>query len=154
MNCFSTRGLFLPARDFLELGGFHPRLLPHYLSDYEFTIRARRSGYELCSDPRVLLWYNPNTTGFRSPADGAVRQYLSETLSTRSVSNPIYWTTFLFLACPRRHLARNLFRVWRGFARGLRRSQRNGRSPLNRRADLFALASNLLILALELRLLV
>jgi GT2 family glycosyltransferase len=40
INCLSTRGLFLTVEDFLDIGGFHPVILPHYLSDYEFTIRA------------------------------------------------------------------------------------------------------------------
>lgn len=40
INCLSTRGLFLRVKDFKKIGGFYPKLLPHYLSDYEFTIRA------------------------------------------------------------------------------------------------------------------
>lgn len=122
VNCFSTRGLFLHASDFLELGGFHPRLLPHYLSDYEFTMRAHRRGFDLISDPAVHLSYNPLATGIRHADKSSLSRYLSQTLSTRSAMNPIFWTTFLLLACPRRYLARNVYRVWRGFARGLLQS--------------------------------
>jgi GT2 family glycosyltransferase len=125
VNCFSTRGLFVRAVDFLDIGGFHTRLLPHYLSDYEFTIRARRQGFELASDPTVKLWYDPTTTGIRSVSRRSVRDYLRTTISRRSVSNPIYWTTFLLLACPRRQLPRNVFRIWRSFARGLAVAARN-----------------------------
>jgi GT2 family glycosyltransferase len=46
-NCASTHALFLRVADFLDIGGFHPVLLPHYGSDYEFTIRAWRKGYHI-----------------------------------------------------------------------------------------------------------
>src|SRR5262249_10050127 len=63
VNCQSTRGLFLYWSDFLEIGGFHPRLLPHYLSDYEFTMRAYDRGFAMISDPSVRLFYDATTTG-------------------------------------------------------------------------------------------
>jgi GT2 family glycosyltransferase len=125
-NCFSTRGLFLPARAFVRLGGFHVRLLPHYLSDYEFTIRARRRGFALDSSPEVKLWYNPATTGIRRPSRRTVRDYLAQTITTRSASNPFYWTTFVLLASPRRQLPRNVLIVWLRFVRGLLEAARPG----------------------------
>jgi GT2 family glycosyltransferase len=125
VNCFSTRGLFVAATEFLELGGFHPRFLPHYLSDYEFTIRAQRRGFALVSDPGVRLWYDATATGIRSVSRTSVRAYLRSTLTRRSVSNPIWWTTFLLLASPRRLLPANLLRVWRRFGSGLLAARRS-----------------------------
>jgi GT2 family glycosyltransferase len=123
VNCFSTRGLFMAAEDFLQLGGFHPRLLPHYLSDYEFTIRAHRRGYALISDSGVRLWYDATATGIRSVARTSVRAYLRSTLTNRSVHNPIWWSTFVLLASPRVWLPVNLYRVWRRFLKGLLRAR-------------------------------
>jgi GT2 family glycosyltransferase len=123
VNCFSTRGLFMAATDFLALGGFHPRLLPHYLSDYELTIRAHRRGYALVSDSGVRLWYDPTATGIRSVARTSVRAYLRSTLTKRSVHNPIWWSTFILLASPRVWVPLNLFRVWRRFLGGLLRAR-------------------------------
>ena len=51
INCLSTRGLFLKWGDFENIGGFHPTLLPHYFSDYEFTIRAHKKGYRCLTSP-------------------------------------------------------------------------------------------------------
>lgn len=127
VNCLSTRGLFLFARDFIELGGFHPHLLPHYGSDYEFTIRAQRKGFQLRSVPAVKLWYDEFTTGIRSVSTASIRDYLRTTLSRRSVANPIYWTTFLLLSCPHSYLPRNLVRVWRGFIAGMWSARRTVR---------------------------
>jgi GT2 family glycosyltransferase len=47
INCLPTRGLFLRWQDICRAGGFRPRWLPHYLSDYEFTIRAMKKGLQL-----------------------------------------------------------------------------------------------------------
>ena len=46
-DCASTRSLFLRVGDWKRIGGFHPVLLPHYASDYEWTIRAHRKGFSV-----------------------------------------------------------------------------------------------------------
>lgn len=114
VNCFSTRGLFLHAGDFVELGGFHPVLLPHYLSDYEFTMRAHRRGFAMTSAPNVLLRFDddPSLTGIRSVEGLPILQRLRRNLSIRSTANPIYWSSFVLLGSPWRYLPLNLYRVW------------------------------------------
>ena len=112
VDCFSTMGLFLRLTDFLDLGGFHPRLLPHYGSDYEFTMRARRRGYHLVSDPAVRIWFDELSTGDRDPRAGSLREYFRRCFSKRFVQNPLYWTSFILLSCPPAWILPNLFRVW------------------------------------------
>jgi hypothetical protein len=90
-----------------------------------FTIRARRRRYELWSDPRLYISDSATEGATRRP-NRSRRRYLSFTLSRRSPDNPVYWTTFLLLACPRRYLVQNVFRAWRYFAVGLSRA---GRGP-------------------------
>ena len=118
VKCFSTRGLFLRRDAFLDVGSFHTVLLPHYLSDYEFTIRAARRGYELRTDPTVRLVMDETTTGTRSRNLSSPTAYLRSILSIKATKNPIYWSTFVMLASPRRYLPRNLIRVWWRFADG------------------------------------
>jgi GT2 family glycosyltransferase len=115
INCFSTRGLFLYARDFRKIGGFYPRLLPHYLSDYEFTMRAWRKGFALITAPSVHLRYNEALSGIRSPDQPTLLEYLRKGLSIKSANNPIYWTSFILLASPLRHAPRNIAVVWKRF---------------------------------------
>jgi GT2 family glycosyltransferase len=122
VNCYSTRGLFLRLADLPEIGAFHTILLPHYLSDYEFTLRARRRGFEFRSDPKVRLVLDETTTGIRAADRRSARTYLDSVLTTRSTNNPMHWSTFLILASPRRYLVRNLYRVWRRFLVGLARA--------------------------------
>ena len=128
IGCFSTRGLFLRRADFTGLGGFHTVLLPHYLSDYEFTIRAARRGFELRTDPSVRLVMDESTTGTRELDTRSPGRYLRSVLSIKATKNPIYWSSFVLLASPRRRLVPNLARVWYRFFGGLVRSVR--RSPV------------------------
>ncbi len=117
VNCFSTRGLFLHAADFLTLGGFYPRLLPHYLSDYEFTIRAHRRGMQLITDPTVKLRADLETTGYHSFEDCDLQLFLKRYFSIRSNANPIFRTSFMWLACPWPWKVINIARVWLSAAR-------------------------------------
>ena len=55
--CAPTRGLFIRWGDMRRIGGFHPHLLPHYLSDLEWTLRGRRRGLTILRDDQ--LWLTP-----------------------------------------------------------------------------------------------
>jgi GT2 family glycosyltransferase len=129
IDCFPTRGLFLRREDFVALGKWHTILLPHYLSDYEFTIRAARQGFELRTDPSVRLVLDEASTGIRSLDLGSVGAYLRSTLTIRATKNPVYWSTFVILASPRRMLLPNLVRVWRRFVIGLLQAARLRPAP-------------------------
>jgi GT2 family glycosyltransferase len=126
VNCFSTRGLFIHVRDVFEIGGFHPFLLPHYASDYEFTMRAHRKGFALLTSPAVWLVEDSSMTGQRAPTTESLAQFLGVAFSKRYLSNPIYWSTFVVLACrPWKHVPRCLWWVWRGFLKNLVTAARN-----------------------------
>jgi GT2 family glycosyltransferase len=112
LNCFSTRGLFLHVGAFMEIGGFHPLLLPHYLSDYEFTMRAHRKGFALTTAPGVYLRFYEHLTGVREIRDRSLLKTLRGAFSIRSTDNPIYWTSFVLLASPLKYMPANLIRVW------------------------------------------
>jgi GT2 family glycosyltransferase len=116
VNCFSTRGLFMRVSSFLGIGGFRPLLLPHYLSDYEFTIRAGRKGFPFRTNDTVRLIVNELTTGFHAEIRAkSFLDFLRKIFSKKSAMNPVYFTTFLILTCPLRYLPLNILRVWKGF---------------------------------------
>lgn len=129
VDCFPTRGLFLWRRDFHELGGFHTVLLPHYLSDYEYTIRAWRRGFELRTDPSVRLVMDESTTGIRQKDFRSGWAYLRSVLTIKATGNPIYWSTFVMLAAPRRLVLSNLITIWRRFAGNFAKAVRPNPEP-------------------------
>lgn len=122
VNCFSTRGLFLRVADMFDIGGFHPVLLPHYGSDYEYTMRAGRKGYAFISSPQVKVWYKEHSTGIRELTRQSIGRFLRTAFSKRALYNPIYWSSFVLLSSPPRYIAINLYRVWTGFFRETRKA--------------------------------
>lgn len=113
INCLSTRGLFLRWGDFRSLRGFYPTLLPHYGSDYEFTIRAARKGLRLVVDPQVKLWVDEDATGLHGDVKRLnFKKMIKGYFSKRAVLNPIYLSSFILLSCPWIWIPRNLAYIW------------------------------------------
>jgi len=112
INCLSTRGLFLTIGDFKRIGGFRPRLLPHYGADYEFTIRAQRKGMQLVSDSRLRLWVDQEMTGLHNLKAQSPRVLVRKLFSRRAPGNPIYLSSLIALCCPWPWKVRNFLWVW------------------------------------------
>ena len=82
------------------MGGFHPKLLPHYLSDYEFTIRATKKGFKIKSFKELSYKFDEKTTG----DNGFDGMTLKKLFSKRCSSNPIYKFNYIFLSTPKKYL--------------------------------------------------
>lgn len=103
-NCASTRNLFFRLSDMKRIGGFHPRLLPHYGSDYEWTLRAcRKKKMQVYCTDALRYSVNEETTGCKC-AKGAKQLF-----SKKSVQNPVYKVTFICLAAPWGKKMRSVF---------------------------------------------
>jgi GT2 family glycosyltransferase len=114
INCLSTMGLFMRVRDMVEVGGFHPGLLPHFASDYEFTMRAHRKGFKLLTDSSVSLRLREETTWNRDIGQEPLISFLKTLFAKKSAYNPLVWTCFIALACPLRWKILNWCKVWAG----------------------------------------
>lgn len=99
-SCCSTRSLFLNVKIFLDIGGFHPLLLPHYQSDYEWTIRAARKGYMIKSFENLSFYFDENTTGENFYETLTIKKIFSK----RSVTNPIFKLNFILLSTPKKYI--------------------------------------------------
>jgi GT2 family glycosyltransferase len=112
INCLSTRGLFAYWEDIRAIGDFHPRLLPHYLSDYEYTIRAYRKGFKCETTAELLIELNSEATGYRVIKETSFSGFLKKYCSKKSTINPVYLSSFVLLASDSMWVIPNLFRVW------------------------------------------
>jgi len=108
-NCVSSRSLFMQARDFIDIGGFHPRLLPHYGSDHEYTIRAWKKGYQIKSFLELRYIYNEDMTGNREYSKYSKLELLKALFSKKSSFNPIYKLFFILLVTPMRFVPKVIF---------------------------------------------
>lgn len=112
INCLSTRGLFLRLDDIDKIGGFYPRILPHYWSDYEFTIRAHRKGFSLYTCDKLYLIADEIQTGLHSIDENNILKFIIKLFSKRSVPNPVYRTVFIFLVCPKKYMPKLITQTW------------------------------------------
>jgi GT2 family glycosyltransferase len=115
INCLSTRGLFLRISDFKDIGGFYPKALPHYLSDYEFTIRANNLGFRLVVNDKLKLFVDEETTGLHTIKGEGIVDYWRKYFSYRNSSNPFHWIVFIWLVVPWKykvnHILRQVYRT-------------------------------------------
>jgi GT2 family glycosyltransferase len=47
VDALSGRGVLFPLASLMAAGGMRPRILPHYLADYELSVRVRKCGWRL-----------------------------------------------------------------------------------------------------------
>ena len=99
-NCASTRSLFLTVGIWKKTGGFHPVLLPHYFSDFEWTIRAKKRGFRLRSFPELACQFDEGATGDIRYEGLTVKKLFGK----RSGLNPLYRLNFILLTTPLRCL--------------------------------------------------
>lgn len=112
INCLPTRGLFMRMETLQRVGNFYPKLLPHYLSDYEFTIRAHRKGIKLSTSAEFSIGIDDGATGYRNFDDLSLIAFVKRYFSIKSAENPIYWTAFIILVSPMIYVPWHILKVW------------------------------------------
>ena len=113
VNCVSTRGIFLKVKDFMDIGGFHPRLLPQYASDYEFSYRAFKKGFTFKSYLDLRLVVDENTSGYRNFHKDMFVTLIKKYFSKKNPSNPLYSAVFVALACPWKYKFINFLKIFK-----------------------------------------
>lgn len=109
-NCASTRSLFLTVGMWRQIGGMHPKLLPHYFSDFEFTIRGWKKGYRIRSFSALHYTFDEGATGDNRYDSLTTKKLFGK----RSGLNPIYRLNFIFLTTPAKQLPGHLCsQLWR-----------------------------------------
>lgn len=93
-NCASTRALFIQGDVYKKIGGMHPVILPHYCSDFEYTLRAARKGYPSVTYDKLQVLVHMDSTG------DAKSKSFKQTFSKRYMNNPIYKLNFILLVTP------------------------------------------------------
>ncbi|MEO6725251.1 MAG: glycosyltransferase [Blastocatellia bacterium] len=114
INCLTTNGLFVRWGDLQQIGGFHPRLLPHYNADYEFTLRAHHKGFHLRVSPELRLVWDEKTTGFHRFERMSFAAFMRQYFSRKSLGNPLYHSAFVLLVSPKLWIPVHLIRIWFG----------------------------------------
>jgi len=112
INCLSTWSLFIKYQDFMNIGGFYPERIPHFLSDYEYSIRAFKKKYTLVVDNNLVAWVNEETSWNYNEEQRNIIEFIRYNFSNRCSSNPIHWTFFCLIVCPNIWKLINVIRIW------------------------------------------
>lgn len=59
VDALAGRGMLVPVYALRKFGTLRPRLLPHYLADYEFSIRMKKNGMKLLVSSLAQVWSPP-----------------------------------------------------------------------------------------------
>jgi len=112
INCLPTRGIFTHISTIRTIGSFRPKILPHYWSDYEYTIRAGKKGVRLKTARELVIIADKDQTGLHDVRGMDFLSFLSQYFSKRSVPNPVYASVFILLASPILYIPINISKVW------------------------------------------
>jgi len=97
IDTFLGRTFFMTAPDFINSGGFS-RVIPHYLSDYDFGIRMIKRGMIVRTMDKQI--HHVDHAKNHNP------------WSVISVNNPLFWTIFLLKHGRNRYFFLNLLKIW------------------------------------------
>jgi GT2 family glycosyltransferase len=100
-DAVTTRGLYMHYATYKSLGPLHPWLLPHYLSDLEYTIRAKRRGFKLIISRDTHVYADRSKTGSHRDDAKTLKEFLfNHLVSKKTAYNTFYWGNFVLLAAP------------------------------------------------------
>ncbi len=87
VDALSGRGVLFPIAGLIAAGGMRPRALPHYLADYEVSVRVRKCGWRLLVLPTAAVYSGDDY--------GSTRRALSWRDRFFSVRSPLYLPALL-----------------------------------------------------------
>lgn len=109
------RGALVPIEVFSKIGRYSTRL-PHYLSDYEFFIRAKKAGFKLLISYEAVTYSTTKPGGIKFELKKkTLKRWWEELFSRKSRSNIIDKINFAILVTPKQHRYNNLTRILRSF---------------------------------------
>ncbi len=112
LDTLSTRGVLVRISIIKNIGNFIPEQLPHYASDYEYFIRAKKMGYKLVMSKKAVVFSNSSTTGIHYLDNvHGIKELYNYLFSLKSAANVIIWLRFTKLCCPKKYKIMNYLRI-------------------------------------------
>lgn len=90
VDALSGRGVLFPTEAFRRAGSLRPRWLPHYLADYELSVRMRKAGYKLLVSERAAV-LSANEFGNAHRAKSLREELFSVRSASFLPANLLFW---------------------------------------------------------------
>jgi GT2 family glycosyltransferase len=102
VSLFPARGLLIPRIVFDTIGLFDEKRLPHYLADYDFTVRARRHAFHVYCNYEAKLFTYPDEGGdHKIRKIKTLKNYFKHLFSIKGGGNLVNFTVYTLRNCPR-----------------------------------------------------
>jgi GT2 family glycosyltransferase len=110
VSLFPGRGLLIPRIVFETIGLFDEKKLPHYLADYDFTMRAKRKGFKVYCNYDAKIYTYPEESGERQIRKRkTLRNYFNHLFGIKGGGNLVDFTIFTWRNCPTKYILPSLF---------------------------------------------
>ncbi|MBB3054363.1 glycosyltransferase family 2 protein [Mucilaginibacter gotjawali] len=107
---FPGRGLLIPVQVFDQIGLFDDKYFPHYMADYEFTLRAVKNGFPLFCATDARIGTYPEASGANQiKAMKTVKGYKQHLFGIKGGGNLPLFYRYAFRHCPVYALPTHLF---------------------------------------------
>lgn len=90
VDALSGRGVLFPTEAFRRAGTLRPRWLPHYLADYELSVRMHKAGYKLLVSERAAV-LSANEFGNAHRAKSLREELFSVRSASFLPANLLFW---------------------------------------------------------------
>lgn len=101
VSYFPGRGLWIPKIVFESIGLFDRETFPHYMADYDFTLRAKKAGFKVfCSLESRLATYPDASGANQLIANKSWENYKEHLFGIKGAANLKYYYAYVFRHCP------------------------------------------------------
>jgi GT2 family glycosyltransferase len=101
VSLLPARGLLIPRKVFETIGLFEERALPHYMADYDFTLKASRHGFHVyCNFDAKLYTYPEEGGDHKIRRKKSLGNYFSHLFGRKGGGNLLNFTIYTFRNCP------------------------------------------------------
>jgi len=98
---FPGRGLLIHKSIFDNIGLFDQKTFPHYMADYDFTLRAKKAGFPIyCSIDAKLGTYPEASGANQLMAKKSLKNYKEHLFGMKGAANLKYYFSYVFRHCP------------------------------------------------------
>lgn len=116
VNVLPGRGMLIPVEVFKKIGNFNKKVFPHYIADYDFTVRAFNAGIKLVLSYKSIIYSRTDLTGISITEKRPLT--LKETyinyFSIKSDQNMLDQINFLRMNCPVRYRYKHIIKLMAG----------------------------------------
>lgn len=118
VDALPTKGTIFPIEVFEEIGNFDKKNFPHYISDYEFSIRAKNAGYSLQVSHNAKIYTDTERSGLGRQVKKTIGivEFGKLMFSRKSSVNIIDHYRFIKLCCPSKYKLKNYLSLGEKFS--------------------------------------